>query len=363
MPTRPFRRLSLAEQTAAHLREKMLAGRWGGKLPGVIRLCAEQGVSQSTMRKAILQLEAEGLLTAGGLGRCRTLVSAPTAEDRGRPLRVGVLLHERMVEENPSMQALLALLQHQIEQAGQIVFLSQPCQASLRHDPERIGSYLAEMQADAWVVVAPRREVLQWFAEQSIPSIAIGGAPDVNVATVSVSGGPARAEAVRRLLDLGHERIVMICLSHLRKPVRGGAVESFTEALSQRGLRWSYAYNVPEWGETPAGFRILLEGLFSVTPPTALLIDETPRAVAALSFLASRGVRVPEQVSIFVGQWDSSLAWSEPPIAHLKADRTPLVRQLVRWLGGVQKGKADRLHTTFPAEFFCGGTLGPVSRG
>ena len=358
-----FLRLSLAEQTAEHLRAKMLAGHWGGKLPGVVRLCAEHHVSQSTMRKAILQLEAEGLLTAGGLGRCRSLVSLPTAKARGRGLRVGVLLHERMVEENPTMQALLALLQHQIEQAGHIGFFSQPCQASLRHEPERIATYLAEMQADAWVVVAPKREVQQWFAEQSIPAIAIGGASDVNLATVSVLAHPGRAEVVRRLLDLGHERIVMICLNHLRQPVRGMAVENFTAALTQRGVRWSYAYNVPEWEETPAGFRILLEGLFSVTPPTALLIDETPRAVAALSFLASRGVRVPEQVSIFVGQWDSSLAWSDPPIAHLKSENAPLVHHIVRWLVAVEKGKAERLHTTFPAEFFCGGTLGPVSKG
>ncbi len=41
----PIRRLSLAEQTAAHLREGLLAGRWRGTLPGVARLAAELDVS------------------------------------------------------------------------------------------------------------------------------------------------------------------------------------------------------------------------------------------------------------------------------------------------------------------------------
>jgi hypothetical protein len=49
-----------------------------------------------------------------------------------RPLRVGVLLHERMVDENPGIQSTLAKLQHEIEQAGHVCFLSKPCQASLR---------------------------------------------------------------------------------------------------------------------------------------------------------------------------------------------------------------------------------------
>ena len=41
----PIRRLSLAEQTAAHLREGLRRGRWRGTLPGLVRLAAELDVS------------------------------------------------------------------------------------------------------------------------------------------------------------------------------------------------------------------------------------------------------------------------------------------------------------------------------
>jgi hypothetical protein len=34
-------RLALADQTAAHLRERLRSEHWGGKLPGVVRLGAE----------------------------------------------------------------------------------------------------------------------------------------------------------------------------------------------------------------------------------------------------------------------------------------------------------------------------------
>ena len=212
------RRQSLPELSAGVLREGLLAGRWGGTLPGEAKLAAELGVGRNTVQAALRLLEAEGLLGGHGPGRSRTVAGAGCdGGARRRPLRVGVLLHERMVDENPGMQGTLAKLQHEIEQAGHAGFLSKPCQASLRHDTRRIANYLAEMRADAWVLVAPRREVAGWFAAQPVPSIALGGGfSDVDMAGTGTLVSAAHVEACRRLLALGHTRIVMICLSHLR---------------------------------------------------------------------------------------------------------------------------------------------------
>jgi DNA-binding LacI/PurR family transcriptional regulator len=356
------RRQSLPELTAGVLREGLLAGRWGKRLPGETKLAHELGVGRNTVQAALRLLEAEGLLGGRGAGRSRSVTGArPGSGARRSALRVGVLLHERMVDENPGLLGILAKLQHEIEQAGHVCFLSRSCQASLRHDTGRIANYLAEMQANAWVVVAPRREVAQWFAAQPVAAIALGGGnPDVNLAGTGMLASPARVEALRRLLDLGHRRIVLICLRHLCQPVPSLPVRSFTAELDAHGVSWSYAYNVPEWEETPAGFRALLTRLFAVSPPTALILDETPRLMAALGFLTERGLRVPEQVSLFVGQWDSSLAWGHPPIAHVRWDDTPLVRRVVRWLGAVVKGHPDRKMVLFPAELVPGGSLAPA---
>ena len=358
------RRQSLPELTAQTLREGLLAGRWGGTLPGEAKLALELDVGRNTVRAALRLLEAEGLLGGQGPGRSRAVAGSRPGDERKRPLRVGVLLHERLVDENPGLHDTLSKLQHEAEQSGHVCFFSKPCQATLRHDAGRIANYLAGMRADAWVVVAPRREVAEWFAAQPFPAIAIGGSnPDVILAGTAALASPARVEAVRRLLALGHKRIVMICLSHLRQPAPSLPVLSFTAELDAHHIPWSYPYNVPEWEETPAGFRTLLTRLFAVSPPTALLIDETPRLMAVLGFLAERGLRVPEQVSLFVGQWDSSLAWADPPIAHVRWDNTPLVRRVVRWLAAVAKGCPDRKTILYPAEFVPGGSIGPVWKG
>ena len=283
------RRQSLPELTAQALREVLLAGGWGGTLPGEGKLALELGVGRNTLRAALRLLEAEGLLGKRAAGCSWAVAKSRSGGETKHVLRVGVLLHEPLVDENPGMQGTLMRVQHEIERAGHVCVLSKPCQASLRHDSRRIAKYLAEIRADAWVVVAPRRKVVEWFAEQPFPAIALGGGcSDANMAGTGTLVSSAHVEAFRRLLALGHRRIVMICLSHLRQPVPSAYVSRFTAELDSHHIPWSYPFNVPEWDETPAGFRALLTKLFTVSPPTALMIDETPRLVAALG--SSRSV-------------------------------------------------------------------------
>ena len=79
----PLHRLSIAEQTAAHLREGLRAGRWRGQLPGVVRLAAELGVSTHTLRAALRAVEGEGLVTLSEDGRSRQVPDRPARRPPG----------------------------------------------------------------------------------------------------------------------------------------------------------------------------------------------------------------------------------------------------------------------------------------
>lgn len=360
----PIRRLSIAEQTAAHLRAGVRAGRWGGSLPGVVRLAAECLVSKGAVRAALAILEKEGLLEGRGLRGCRTIGEAGRSGAGRGGVRVGVFLHERLVDENPTQQAMLMQLQHDLEAAGHVGFFSTKTQAGLHHDPERMAAYLRRTRADAWVAVSPRHELLEWLAAQPFPAISTGGRnADFPVAGVSIDRGQSMRAATRHLLALGHERIVFVCPRGLRLPAPTPIVAAFTSELERAGVRGSAHYHLPDWEETPPGFRALLRGYFSGTPPTALILDETPRTVAALAFLAEHRLAVPAQVSLMTVQWDSTLAWCEPTIAHTRWDDAPIIRRLVRWVGAVAKGRADREMVAFPAEFVPGGSTSPVLAG
>jgi len=151
----PIRLLSVAEQTAAHLRQGLAENRWNRRMPGVVRLAREcdvsTGVARNTVRiggagmerkngggqdaratvvrascpepsiatqsanrtvlgvarAALHQLEAEGLLTSRGLGRSRSISVAVGTSASLRKLRVGILLHDAPRNRIPQTSQIL----------------------------------------------------------------------------------------------------------------------------------------------------------------------------------------------------------------------------------------------------------------
>ena len=156
-----------------------------------------------------------------------------------------------------------------------------------------------------------------------------------------------------------HQRIVSIVREGFRKPKPGGCELAFLEELKAHGIPTG-AYNLPDWEETAEGFNLLLENLFKSTPPTALIIDEIFWFIAAVVFLARRRIRVPEEVSLVSGDCEIVLDMCHPRFARMSWDNRLIVRRVVRWVNGVRKGRADRKTLNIPAEFFPGGSIGPV---
>ncbi len=359
----PIRLLSVVEQTVEHLRKGLHAGRWGGRLPGVVRLAAECDVSAGVVRAALLQLESEGLLSSQGLGRSRIIASRPLNTDPLRPLRVGFLMHDAPSGEQSQTAQILLQIQHDLEAAGNTVFFSRKSQVELGYDVSRITRYVRENPADAWLVVAGSRELLQWFASQPVPAIALYGRTDgVQIARTGPDKVAAYIAATRALIELGHRRIVLITRRPRRKPTPGNAECAFLQELAKHGIAMG-DFNLPEWEETPKGFSTLLETLFRLTPPTALIIEESPRLVAAMLFLLERGIKVPEQVSLVSAEYDNTIEWCHPAFAHMRGNSLPIVRRIVRWVTAAQRGNADCTTINFPAKFIPGGTIGPVWKG
>ena len=356
---RPLRRPSIVELSAEHLREGLRAGRWRHALPGVARLAVELDVSRDTIRTALRLLESEGLLGARGLGRSRAVTVQGTERHR---LRVGILLHDALPEEQSKIAQLLLQIQSKLGAKDQEVFFLPKTQVQLQHDLPRITRMLGENPADAWIVVAGSHELLEWSAAQATPCLALFGRVErLPLASTGPDKLPAFLTATRRLLELGHRHIVFIVRHARRNPTLGAAEAAFLAELSAHGIPTG-PYNLPDWEETPEGFLTLLESLFGRTPPTAIIINETAQFIAAMEFLARRRIHVPEQVSLVATFDDPAFAWCVSGIAHIKSDPKPMVRRIVRWVSAVKKGAADRKSIIFPGEFVPGGSMGPVGR-
>ncbi len=345
----PIRRLHLSEHTAQHLREGFRAGRWSGKLPGVWLLAGELGVSRDAVRAALKLLEAEGLVRHHGAGKSRH-VAKPTDRDGRRVLRVGILLPSPLEKDNAHTHELIFSVRQAIEAAGHVCFIAPRSSQQLHRRVERIRRYMADCQADAWIVYSASREVLEMVSAGALPAFALGGqAMGLPLASSrSDLAVPIRA-CVNCLVDHGHRSIVLIGPPKWRRPAPNASAQVFLDRLRHHGIQADMPYNLPDWEHTPAGLNALLHALFFATPPTALLVMEPECLGPVLVFLASRSLRVPDHVSVVNLLPDPMQAFYRPAIAHFQWPVQPHVKRIVQWVSALARGKADlRISTTEP---------------
>lgn len=350
--------MGISEQVAEHLRKQIFLGRWNGTIPGRSELSEELGVNHKTVERALRQLETEGLLLGRGRGKPRG-IELPGGRKSLASLRVGILPGmggDRHLEFMVNMQ-------HRLTEEGHIPFYTSKSLYDLGMEVPRIARLVEQTPADAWIVIAGSREVLEWFAMRKTPVFALfGRRHSLPIAGTGPDKAPAYAAATRALLDLGHRRIVLLAFARQRLPEAGKSERAFLSELEAAGVKPG-PYHLPDWEETKEGFQARLDALFRITPPTALIVDSVPLFGAAQQFLASRGLRVPGDVSIICTDESEAFWWCCPPISRMRWDSRPVVRRVSDWVAGIARGKNDRRQTSYPVEFIPGGTIGPPKAG
>jgi DNA-binding LacI/PurR family transcriptional regulator/DNA-binding transcriptional regulator YhcF (GntR family) len=352
---KPFRYLSAVEQLAGHLREEIVRGEFGGELPGVGSLAAELGCSPRTVLDALSQLESEGFLRKQGAGR-RSRVTLPKGY-AGPDLKVAILLYKKDTLTDTTVTELLGRLLA----AGHRAFFTSKSLHDLRMDPERVGRFVKNVEADAWIIISGSRTILSWFSEQNIPAFALFGVrAGLPIAGIGPDLVTTDRAVVRRLVELGHRRIVS--LSNLARadqsPTR--VEQAFLDELTLHGLPASPSYNLPKWKSGAAGFHRCLDSLFATTPPTALVAEVSHYFIAAHQYCLERGRRVPQDVSLVCREPIPDREICLPETSHVYWDYRKLLNRIVRWADKVEQGKDDRRQTHIKAEFIEGGTIGPA---
>jgi DNA-binding LacI/PurR family transcriptional regulator/biotin operon repressor len=349
-----FNILSPSEQVAAYLREELMRGHWSGNMPGGPALARELGIDGKTVWAALNLLEKQGFLVGQGAGK-RRKITLP--EDFAPPaLRVAILDYEPLIEtEEWSIS-----MQRQLLEQGHSAFFTDKSLIELGFDVKRIARLVKRTPADAWIVCSAPRDVLQWFVDQEKPTIALfGRRTGLPIAGVGPNHISASRATAKRLLELGHQRIVVLVREPNRAAGPGAAERAIFEEMEKQGVPTG-SYNLPDWKDNPEALRRVLNELFRVTPPTALIIDEPFLFHAVKEHLAQRGILAPKNISLICTDPNPTFAWCEPSVAHTRWDHRPIVRRVLQWTNNIARGKEDRRQSLTKAEFVDGGTVGPV---
>ncbi len=346
--------MSAVEQLAAHLRGKIQSGGLDGNMPGVAQLVRRLGVGTKTVVAALDILKREGLLEAHGKQRRNRIVAAEAGKRAG--LQIRLLLYE----ESDAHDEHTLELRHRLEERGHQVAFAAKTLADLKFDVNRVARLVNKTGGDAWVIRAGPRSVLEWFAAQPVPAFALFGRQSrLPMASLATLKSPAVAEALRRLVDLGHHRIVLMVREERRKPTPGVFERRYLEELERLGIQ-VVPYNLPDWENDRRGFHRCLDSLFRHTPPSALLLSEPSLFFATQQHLLGRGLGVPRDVSLLSLDDHPAFEWFEPEVSRIHTDTRRLVPRVVQWAENLENGREDRRETLIRGELVEGGTMGPA---
>lgn len=349
---------SYEQQVANYLRNELQRGRWKTTMPGSLALQAELGANHNTINLALRQLEKEGWLIPQGTGKSRKINPSQSV---ARPpiMRVQILLYEKSDQKR---HILLELL-HLLELAGHRAEFSKKTLMDLKMDARRVARFVESNESDAWVVCSGSHHILQWFSRQHRPAIALAGRSEkVPMACSAFRYSDVMAEAIDLLVALGHQRIILLVREERRKPTPGYKERFFLERLEHHGITTSN-YNLPNWEESPNGLQSMLDSLFRLTPPTAMIIDENIIFGAVRIYLANHGIVTPDHISLISTEHDPVFDWCKPKVTHMTWDSKPLIRRVLQWVNNISRGKEDRRKTFTEARLVIGGTIGPVHEG
>jgi DNA-binding LacI/PurR family transcriptional regulator len=358
-----FELQSHARQVADALRSEILIGKWRGYMPGILALENELCLNRNLLGQALLILEEEGILVPQGKGKPRKIVIPKT--HRLKTLRIGIIEYQaRDVHRfHP-----LAETKYLLEAAGHSVTIAQGNLAAMNMNPKRVSQAISKHDVDAWVVVSGSKSLLEWFAEQPFPALSFFGIFNgVKIASVVPAVHAQYQVLVRKLLELGHRKIVFISRSTTPAMMEremnadSGQRGVLARELSAHGIAYG-DYNLPCFESDPERLQQCLHELFRVTPPTAIYVDEAFVALVVYEFLLKRGIRVPADVSLVCNIQDPAFEWNRPVISHFRWDPGAIGRRVLQWADNVARGKEDLRQVSTKVTFVEGGTIAPARK-
>ena len=357
------KRNSLVHETAATLRQWIASGLLQDVLPGELELKERLRVGRDTLRLALQVLVNEGWLEPSAQGRQRRVHTQRLSKlklDAAAALPV-TFLSPYAGEQG---QTLLEMedTQMRLAELGRNLQFVSPEIYHLKDPSYQLEKLVHTHPSAAWVLYASSCPIQKWFAERGLPALVNGWPyPGVNLSYVTKDWEPAGFHAGLQFLRHGHKNVGMF------EFVERGA----GALLIERGLRRALATAANEAKlllfkdeRTPESIARAYEAAFELKErPTAMVLTSSNHLLTSLSWFVSKGIRVPDEVSLVVLPNDPWYSELYPPVCHYRPNTKAFSHGMAeRVLELVEHGQVFRKPLAVSVEFVPGSTIGPAPR-
>jgi len=295
------------------LRERVLAGEYrdNGWLPTERELSDEFGVSRTIVRRAIEELERQGLVVRSP--RCRPVVrrnSVGSTSTEARRVTFGLWLWPSATF--PGASAILRGIYKTLDANRYRLIVESPVDTDWRAVVHSEAQFLERVTRDRDVA-----GVILWYlgGEANLPalhSVRAAGIPLVFLDRRPPEGFPAdyvgvdnrhaAMQLVQHLISKGHRHI-----AHITNVDNASTVyerlQGYRDALLEAGIPFRPELLLTDTGRPEAGFQDVHEELAARLlelpgPPTAVFCVHDVLALRLIDALRAKGVRVPEDMAV-----------------------------------------------------------------
>jgi DNA-binding LacI/PurR family transcriptional regulator len=360
-PDSPIRRNisdSMQAQVEAYLREKISSEALpiGAKVPSERDLATELKVSRTTVRNAVLALTARGLFERA-VGQGTFIRRKPDAapEPRATTGTLGYVVCKEKAARRPIASEAFYF--------DVFLGIEEETARSGRHtlftylddfDPEEREAFRGFLRKVDGIILEEARnsELLDLVVGSIVPAVLLAPTAQregMDLVTMDLAAGVRRA--VGYLRQLGHSRIAIIN-GPLRLESARVRAQAWRDAMQKSGVEPAERFvDGDEGWSAEAGHASMLRLLDRAPDLTAVFCANDLLAIGALSALAARSVRVPEDVSV-MGFDDTELArHASPPLTTMQIHSRDMARGAVRrLLERVENADMPTIRVEFPID-------------
>lgn len=349
---------SKATQSANIIRDAILRGEWTQYLPGERTLAKELMISRACLRQALEILTTEKVLGPVEKSKRRTILLQSSPEKSTS--KVIFFSPEPAHRATPMVLEQIAQLRYYLAKEDQSV---EHLSSAVFKNPQTSDQTMQQLTSvyphAHWILHQCPEHVQRWFSKQEIKSTVLGSVfPGIHLPNVDIDFYSACRHATGHLLAQGHQNI---CLIRFRSKLAGDAMagKGMDDAIQAhqgsgdiRHQELSHNFHVER-------LTTALDQLCASSQrPSAIVVVNVHHFITTFSHLMSRGIRIPEDISLISLSYDKVLDCFSPlPMRYTVKDK--LIRTLAQKIINPPSPSSDTetQHSVLIPEMVAGRTV------